>query len=152
MLKLDPNGSLQSIFAQTVSIKPPPPLQDATHEYLSEMGNLVTEIEELPTQLTSEEDERLQRCFKKVRSKWESFENNATVAVENARTTEAREEIFQFVETTTSFIVTFFVTMDRIFQRVVDLIRAGYMLIKEASVGILNLIYSGFKSLFSRFL
>jgi predicted nuclease of restriction endonuclease-like RecB superfamily len=52
----------------------------------SEIGNLVTEIEELPTKLTAAEDERLQRCFRKVLSKWNSFENNATVAVENTRT------------------------------------------------------------------
>ena len=106
----------------------------------------------MPTQLTSAEDERLQRCFRKVRSKLESFEDNATLAVENARTNEEREEIFQFVENTTSFIENFFVTIDRIFQRVVELIRAGYMLIKEALDGTFNLIYSGFQTFFSIFL
>ena len=152
MYELDPNGSLQSLFAQTVSIKPPHSLQDATNGYLSEMGNLATEIKELPTHLTSAEEERLQRSFRKVRSKWNSFEKNATVAVENARTVAEREEIFQFVENTTSFIENFFVTIDRIFQRVIELIRAGYMLIKEALVGTFNLIYSGFKTFFSIFL
>ena len=152
MYQLDPNGSLQSLFAQTVSMRPPTSLQDATYGYISEMGNLVTEIEELPTHLTSAEEERLQRSFRKVRSKWNSFEKNATVAVENARTDAEREEIFQFVENTTSFIENFFVTIDRIFQRVIELIRAGYMLIKEALVGTFNLIYSGFKTFFSIFL
>jgi hypothetical protein len=99
------------------------------------MGNVVTEIEQFPNLLTPAEDERLQRSFKKVRSKWDTFEDNAIEAVKNARTNQAKEEIFQFVETSTTFFDKFFVIIDIVFKRVIDLIRDGYKFTYKKSIG-----------------